>query len=143
MLSILLCCAALVAAPAETDSADVAKTVHAFHSALESGDSAGALRLLTDDVQVLEAGGMESAAEYRAHHLPADIEFARAVKSEPGEVQVKVRGDVAWAAATSTTRGTFRNRSINSAGAELMVLVRTASGWRIAAIHWSSRRLQP
>ncbi|HEX6560197.1 MAG TPA: nuclear transport factor 2 family protein [Longimicrobiales bacterium] len=143
MLSSLLCCALLTLAPAPSDSADVARVVHAFHAALQSGDSATALRLLSDEVQVLESGGIESAAEYRAHHLPADIEFARTVRSEPGEVRVSVRGDVAWAVAASTTRGTFRDRPINSAGAELMVLVRTAAGWRIAAIHWSSRRLAP
>jgi hypothetical protein len=56
---------------------------------------------------------------------------------------VNVSEDVAWAASTSTSTGEFRDRAINAAGAELMVLVRTAGGWRIAAIHWSSRTLRP
>ena len=124
---------------AESDSADVAHVVHAFHEALAQGDSAAALALLTDDVQILESGGMEDRAEYRSHHLGADIEFARAVPSHRAGTSVRVVGDVAWAVSTSTTHGTFRGRDINSAGAELMVLLRTPQGWRIAAIHWSSR----
>lgn len=121
------------------DSAAVANAVHAFHEALARGDSVAVLALLTEDVQILESGGMEDRAEYRSHHLGADIEFARAVPSHRSGTSVRVVGDVAWAAGTSTTHGTFRGRDINSAGAELMVLVRTPQGWRIAAIHWSSR----
>jgi len=123
-----------------TDSADVARVIGGFHAALERGDSAAALALLAPDVTVLESGGAESLAEYRAHHLPADIEYARAVPSVRGPVRVTVRGDVAWAASTSDTKGTFKGRAVDSAGAELMVLTRTSAGWRISAIHWSSRR---
>ena len=112
------------AAPA--DSAEVAATVYRFHRALAGADSAGALALLTDDVQILESGGTEDRAEYRSHHLGSDIEFARAVPSRRGATAVRLHGDVAWATSTSTTEGTFRGRAINSAGAELMVLVRHA-----------------
>jgi ketosteroid isomerase-like protein len=125
---------------AEPDSAAVAAAVNRFHAALAAGDSAAALALLAPDAEVLESGDRETRAEYRAHHLPADIEFARAVRSERGPVRVRVRGDVAWASTTSVTRGRFRGREVDSAGAELMVLVRTPAGWRIAAIHWSSHR---
>lgn len=128
---------------ASADSAEVAATVDRFHRALAEADSVGALGLLTPDVQILESGGMEDRAEYRSHHLGADIEFARAVPSRRGPTSVRVHGDVAWATSTSTTEGTFRGRAINSAGAELMVLVRTPQGWRIAAIHWSSRNRRP
>ena len=125
------------------DSAEVAATVDRFHRALAAADSAGALALLTQDVQILESGGKEDRAEYRSHHLSSDIAFAAAVPSQRGATAVRVHGDVAWATSTSTTEGTFRGRAINSAGAELMVLVRTPDGWRIAAIHWSSRNRRP
>lgn len=124
---------------ADGDSAAVAAAVDRYHAALASGDSAAALALLSDDAIILESGGQETRAEYRGHHLPGDIEFARAVRSQRGPVRVRVQGDVAWATSTSTTQGEFRGRAINSAGAELMVLVRTPGGWRISAIHWSSR----
>ena len=122
------------------DSAAVAEVVNRFHGALESGDSATALALLAEDAVIQESGGVETRAEYRGHHLPGDIQFARAVHSERSAVRVRVEGDAAWATSTSTTQGEFRERAINSAGAELMVLVRTPQGWKIAAIHWSSRQ---
>jgi ketosteroid isomerase-like protein len=127
------------AATPSADSASVVRTVERFHEALATGDSAGALALLAPDAAILESGGIESVADYRAHHLPADIEFARAVPGTRGPVRVTVRGDVAWASSTSDTKGEFRGRPVNSAGAELMVLTRVGSDWRISAIHWSSR----
>lgn len=120
------------------DSTAVARTVERFHQALAAGDSSGALVLLAPDVVIQESGGEETRAEYRAHHLQADIEFARAVRSRQGPIRVRVRGDAAWASSTTTTVGEFRGRAIDSAGAELMVLTRERGGWRIAAIHWSS-----
>ena len=122
-----------------SDSAAAIAVVQRFHGALAGGDSLGALALMTDDAIVLESGGVETRAEYRAHHLPADIEFARAVPSERTVRRVSVRGDVAWVSSTSSARGTFRGRQMNSDGAELAILVRTPAGWRISAVHWSSR----
>lgn len=126
------------------DSAAAADAVERFHRALAAGDSAAALALLADDAIILESGDVETRAEYRAHHLPADITFARAVKSVRGPARVTVRGDVAWVTGTSTTQGEYRGRAIKSAGAELIVLTRAAGGqWRIAAIHWSSHNRRP
>ena len=122
------------------DSAAVAGVIAKYHEALAAGDSLAALALLTDDAVILENGGIETRAEYRSHHLPGDITFAKAIKSQRGPVHVRVRGDVAWASGTSTTQGKMNGRAINSAGVELMVLVRTAQGWKISAIHWSSQR---
>lgn len=124
---------------AGSDSAAVATVVECYHRALGSGDSTGALALLTSDAVILESGGIETREQYRSHHLLADIAFARAVKSVRGPIRVMMRGDAAWATSTSTTQGEFRGRPVNSAGAELMVLTRTAEGWKINAIHWSSR----
>ena len=121
------------------DSAAVAAAVDRYHEALATGDTAAAVRLLAAEAVILESGGMETKAEYMAHHLPADIAFARAVARERGAMTVTIRGDVAWAASTSRVKGRFRDREIDSRGAELMVLARTPDGWRIVAIHWSSR----
>lgn len=124
------------------DSAEVANTLDRFHRALASGDSATALSLLTPDAVILEAGGIETKEEYRSHHLGSDIAFAAAVPRERSPLRVVVQGDVAWASSTSTMRGEFGGRQINSAAAELAVLTRTPEGWRISAIHWSSRTLR-
>lgn len=130
------------AAAQSTDEAAVLAVVNGFHDALARGDSLAALALLAPDAQILESGGVESRAEYRAGHLPGDINYARAVPSVRGAPSVVVNGDVAWVASTSRSTGTYRDRQINSAGAELVVLSRTPEGWRIRAIHWSSRAIR-
>lgn len=129
----------LVHQPTANDSSDVAAVVMRYHAALASGDSATALSLLTDDAVILESGSVESRADYRSHHLPADIAFARAVPSQRGPIRVRVRGDVAWTSSTSTAQGDYNGRTINSVSAESMVLLRNAGAWRISTIHWSSR----
>jgi ketosteroid isomerase-like protein len=122
------------------DSIAVGEAVRHFHDALAQGDSAAVLALLAEDAVILEAGGIESRAEYREHHLSADIQFARAVPAKAGPMRVVVAGDVAWVTSASEVAGTVEGRAIDSLGAELMVLTRGATGWRIRAIHWSSRR---
>lgn len=125
---------------AASDSTDVLHTVGRWRAALQAGDSAAALALLSPDVIILENGDVETGDEYRAHHLSADIEFVRATQSVHSATRVVRAGDVAWATSTSTTRGQFRGRTIDSVGAELIVLTRSPAGWRIRAIHWSSHR---
>ena len=124
---------------APSDSSDVVRVVEAFHAALAAGDTASALRPLATDVVIQESGGVESRADYAQHHLVGDIAFARAVPSVRSAVRVVIVGDAAWTTATSTTTGTYRDRTINSIGAELMVLSRRNGVWQIRAIHWSSR----
>lgn len=123
-----------------SDSARVVAVVASFHDALRSGDSATALRLLDSEAIILESGAAETRAEYRSHHLPEDIKFARAVQSKDSLLRVSIIGSAAWVASTSISDGTFQGRTVSSAGAELMVLRRTQGDWKITAIHWSSRR---
>jgi uncharacterized GH25 family protein/ketosteroid isomerase-like protein len=126
-----------------SDSTAIVAVVERYHEALARGDSATALSLLAPDAVILESGGVETRAEYRSHHLPGDIAFARAVRRERGPVGVVIQGDVAWVSSTSTSQGEYGGRAINSAGAELVVLTREAGDWRIRAIHWSSRAIRP
>ncbi|MEO7457256.1 MAG: nuclear transport factor 2 family protein [Gemmatimonadaceae bacterium] len=138
--ALLLCVVSSPSRAQQADSAEVSRVVERFHDALARGDSAAALAQLAPDAVILESGSSETVADYRSHHLPADIEYARAVKSVRTPTRVAVQGGMAWVSATSVTQGTFKERPVNSAGVELMVLVKTTSGWRISAIHWSSRR---
>lgn len=125
------------------DSAIAVAAVARFHAALSSGDSATALGLLAADALIIESGDVQTRAEYRSHHLPADIIFAAAVPSIRTVTQVTISGDVAWITATSSTKGTYRDRPVNSVGAELTVLSRTSSGWQIRSVHWSSHAKRP
>ena len=127
---------------AQSATAEAIATSTHFYDLLGRGDSAAAARLLASDATVLESGDLETRAEYLAHHIGADIEFAKAVPSKRTIRQVVRQGNVVWLAATSTSSGQFENRPIDSRGAELMVLSKVESGWRIRAIHWSSHRNQ-
>jgi ketosteroid isomerase-like protein len=124
------------------DSTAVAAVVERYHRALTEGDSTAALAQLAADAVIVESGTIESREEYRAHHLPADIAYARLVKGRRSPSRVSIRGDVAWTTATSTMVGRYRGKPVNSEGAELMVLTRTRDGWKISAIHWSSHDRQ-
>jgi ketosteroid isomerase-like protein len=123
------------------DSAAVADVVDRYHRALVEADSVAALAQLADDAVIVESGSIESRREYRSHHLASDIAFASSVKAMRSPVSVFVRGDVAWTTARSTMRGKFRGKPVSASGAELMVLTRSKDGWKISAIHWSSRNL--
>ena len=127
---------------AQSATAEAIATSTHFYDLLRRGDSAAAARLLAPDAAVLESGDLETRAEYLARHIGADIEFAKAVPSRRTIRQVVRQGNVIWLAATSTSNGQFENRPIDSRGAELMVLTKGDSGWRIRAIHWSSHRKQ-
>lgn len=123
------------------DSAAIVAVVEGFHAALAAGDSVAALSYLAPDAVILESGDLETRAEYAAHHLGADMAFTQAVPSRRVTTRVTQDGAVAWVAAVTTSKGTYRERAISSQGAELMVLSKTAAGWRIRAIHWSSHRV--
>lgn len=130
-------------AVAQSDSAAVVRTALRFHVALEAGDTAAVKTVIAPDLQVLEGGEVETRAQYFAHHLAADIEFAKTVPSKRTVISYTREGNVAWLVSTSTTTGNFRGREVNSVGAELMILSGSPEGWKIRAVHWSSARRQP
>lgn len=121
------------------DSAEVVQTVERFQEALVAGDSTGVAKLLLPEAVILEAGGRETKTEYLSHHFHSDGAFLGAMTREPGSREVHITGDVAWVTSTSRLHGTYRDRRRDLSSAELMVLRRTPEGWRVAAIHWSSR----
>lgn len=127
-----------LAAQSEAETA-VREAVHAFHQALEAGDSARALALLHPEATVYEGGHAETRAEYRSGHLPADIAFARAVRRTTVRDEVIALDSAALYTSEYTARGRFRDRDIDAHGTESIALVRTPDGWRIRHIHWSSR----
>jgi len=135
--------AAPVAAQSAANQSEVAAVVDKFHSALVAGDSPGAMQLIADDAVMLEAGSVETRAVYGKNHLRADIEFEKGVSTKRSPIRVVVRGDTAWATSTSEVTGTFEGKPVNFVGAESMVLSREPAGWRIRAIHWSSRNRRP
>jgi ketosteroid isomerase-like protein len=123
----------------QSEEAAVRAVVSRFHTAVTSGDAAGAMAVVGADAVFLEAGGVETRAEYEKEHLPADIDFEKSVPMKRSALRVVVSGDAAWTTCTTELKGTFQGRTVDSIGTEMMVLTRTAGGWHIRAVSWSSR----
>lgn len=131
----------VIAAATAGETTEIAAAVEGFHSALARDDRAAALGFLASDAVILESGHSQSRAEYEREHLAEDIAFVRATKTERAPLEIQQDGNAAWTTTTTKTTGTFNGRKIDSAGVELIVLTKSDSGWRIRAIHWSSRKL--
>ena len=146
LASIIFAAAAVCALPspaaaqaADGEEARVRATVEGFKDALRSGDGDAALALLHADVRIFESGHAETKEEYASGHLAGDMAFLSAVESTTTWSSVDVRADLAVYLSEYETTGTFRDREIDAHGTETMLLVRTANGWKIRHIHWSSR----
>lgn len=126
------------------DSVAALAAIDAFHAALRAGDSTRVVSLIASDAVIIEAGTIETRAEYLSGHLGADIKASRGTPGERSIVAVTVVGNAAFVTArtvTSTT-GAQGTTSISEL-AELMVVAKTDGLWKIRAVHWSSRRRRP
>lgn len=136
----LLLASPLSAQATRDDSAAVVTAVQQFHAALTAGDSARAVAMLSNDVVVLESGSIQTRAEYLSHHLGADMKASKGSKATRNVVHVRLVGEAAFVVSKTVSPPSGADNSTGSEMAELMVLARTASGWSIRAVHWSSRR---
>lgn len=131
--------APLVAAMS-SEAQEAAKAVDAFHAKLAEGDGAAAAALLADDALIFESGHAErSRTEYASHHAGADAAYAAAVPSRLTRRNGLVDGDTAWIVSESRATGKYKDKAVDRVTTETMILRKTAEGWRIAHIHWSSR----
>ena len=118
---------------------DAAKTVVAFHKAINSGDADRVRMLLDEAVLIFEGGGVErSAEEYAAHHLKADIAFLLKLKVTSIEHQVQGSSDMAVSMSRSKLVGKYKDKDIDLNTMETIVLRKSNNQWRIIHIHWSN-----
>jgi ketosteroid isomerase-like protein len=125
----------------EADTAAVGAVVDSFYGAMKSADKAAAMALIADDAMFIEGGRLETRAQYEENHLPADIEFEKAVSGNRTSMRVTIDRDAAWVIATTEYHGKFEDEPVDFASAQLMLLSRQDAGWKIRSIHWSSRPL--
>jgi ketosteroid isomerase-like protein len=125
----------------EADKAAVTTVFEAFYGAMKNADTATAMAQIAEDAVFVEGGSLETRREYETNHLPSDIEFEQAVPGNRTSMDVRVDSDAAWVIATTEYHGEFQGSPLDFASAQLMVLTRQDSGWKIRSIHWSSRRL--
>ena len=137
--AVLVWSTACTSSPA-TSEGDVIRTVESFYEAMKTGDTAAAMRVIAPDAEFLESGARETRAEYEANHLPADIEFEKAVAGKREPWRVTLAGNTAWVHALTEYVGTFKDAPVNFVSAQLVVLTRDAADWQIRTINWSSKR---
>jgi mono/diheme cytochrome c family protein/ketosteroid isomerase-like protein len=126
--------------PASAASKEVLRAVEEFHLALSKGDEVAVSRLLDPAVLIMEGGNVErSREEYAGHHLKADAKFMRSVKYTLERQTGDSMGDLAWVASEAVLTGESQGARLDLVSTESLVLKRSASGWRIVHIHWSSR----
>lgn len=119
---------------------DAVATVERFFAALSTGRIEAAGAELDPNVLVLESGGAErSAAEYLGGHARGDAAFLQAAHHQLLRRSAQVSGDMAWVASESELHTQKDGQPVTIVSTETMVLRRSATGWKIVHIHWSSR----
>ena len=124
----------LAAQSATDESASVIAVVDRFHTAITTGNSAVAMQLLSEDAVMLEAGGVESRAQYVKDHLRLTSNSRRPSPPSGARIRVVVLGDTAWATSTGEMTGTFQGKPIALTGTELMVL-QSRARWLAGSRH--------
>ena len=103
--SVVMLAGVLQAAQPTGDEAAVRAAVTRFHNAVTSGDGAAAMAVVGGDAVFLEAGSVETRAEYEKNHLPADMEFEKSVPMKRGAIRIVVSGDAACGDVHDRTEG--------------------------------------
>lgn len=117
------------------------ETVAAFHEALANGKLEQASALLSPEIQIYESGYVErSRGEYVRHHLPADVEFAKATTNKVLKQKERVEGNLAVVLQETETSGNYKGSSVHLFGTETAMLEKEGDKWVIVHIHWSSRK---
>lgn len=122
------------------DALNAAETVDSFQKRLAQGDVNGAAQLLDPSVLIFESGDAEtSRAEYASHHLKSDAAFLKNAEVRRLSRTGNASGNFAWVATESELK-TSGAKPVDLISTETMVLQRGPEGWRVAHIHWSSRK---
>jgi ketosteroid isomerase-like protein len=140
-LGILIFLLALSANAAGAQGARIpSDAVDAFHAALRSKDTAGALSLLDRGLVVFEFGVADPTAEaYAFQHLPFDIDVAAATQWKLENRRVGGEGNERWVLSTYHVNGTqMDGKAIDQTLLETAILRRTGDTFRIVHLHWST-----
>jgi len=127
-------------AQAPPKEANVNAVVEAFYAAISAGKADAAMALIAPDAVFVESAKIESRDQYEKSHLPKDIEYESEVKGERGPLHVTMQGDTAWVISTTKYDERAQGNPDLYIITQLMVLTRSADGWRIRSICWSSNQ---
>ena len=124
----------------EPAAKEAVAVVEAFSAAIKAVRIDQASALLDPKVLVLESGGSERGRDhYLAEHAQADADYMKDARQTLRYRQARVAGDIAWVGTESVVSHDKAGKSAFSLSTETMVLKKSAQGWKIVHIHWSSR----
>lgn len=116
------------------------KVVDAFSAAIKAARIDSAKKLLDPKVLVLESGGSErSRDQYIEEHAVADAAYMQGATQDLRYRKARAAGDLAWVGTESILTSQKKGKPSLSKSTETMILRKTADGWKIVHIHWSSR----
>ena len=122
-------------------AAEAVKVVDAFSAAIKAAKLDVARELLDPKVLILESGSSErNRDEYMGGHAIADAAFMQTARQQPRYRQAQAEGDFAWVATESLLEAKEDGKDLLLLSTETMLLRKTAAGWKIVHIHWSSRK---
>ncbi|MCP9293027.1 YybH family protein [Gracilimonas sediminicola] len=139
IFAVLVFLSGTVMAQTNQKETKVLEALDNFKTAIIENDSEAASNVMADDVLILEGSGLETEEEYLSHHFHSDGKFLKAMNREILTQKISIEGNTAWVSTVSSMKGTYSEREIDLTSLELAVLKKEGSGWKIAAIHWSSR----
>jgi len=110
----------------------------AFHTALQHGDRAAVLALLSPDVSISEGGQVQSREAYASGHLGEDIAFLKDAKITPVSMGSMPMGDTAMVGSESDIQATVKGNPTTLRSRELLNLKKDGKDWKIVSIQWQS-----
>jgi ketosteroid isomerase-like protein len=127
------------------DSAAAAAVVAALFTAAERGDIAALDTLYAgDSLTVIEGTGINRTwADYRDHHLGAELIEMKNLRYRPSEIEVTVRGSLAWAIFRYTLRADVEGRAADVVGRGTAILEKRGNRWVARHTHTSGRARRP
>lgn len=122
------------------EAADAVAVLERFSNALGKGELDTVAAELDPAVLILESGGAERSREdYLGGHAKHDAEFLKTAHVALKQRVAQVSGDLAWIGSESEIHASKDGKALAISSSETAVLRKTAQGWKIVHIHWSSR----
>ncbi len=139
---------ALAASARADETAAIRAFLEAYDRAFVARDLDRLAAFYHPEVTIFEGGGVNRGwADYRDHHLGPELAEFEGLEFSHSEISPRLLGsDARSAYVTSEYRlkARIKEREIDAAGLETLVLVRDEGGaWRIRHSHTSSRRRPP
>ena len=137
---IVLCSMLIASVAAAQATRTPAQAVDAFHAALRSKDTGGALSLLDRGLVVYEFGLVDATVEaYAFRHLAFDMDVAVATQWKLESRRVGGEGDERWVLSSYRVTGKQTDgTTIDQMTLETAILRRSGGLFRIAHLHWST-----